>query len=497
MVKETIRKKDTKTRPKNDSRLNSDLDAAAQRPQSDVDRIDHIHKSLKSLGAPDISREDLTRLYKGQFADALGFLADHVRGRAEVDAARSAIHQARQSETRRRLVYDSTNQSLFLRAKAADSRLRDARNEFDLAQGALTERLDSFSTSQAEADDLQATLDERRLSSLLLQVLEKKEAIRSARISQLSDHMEELRRKSSEAQPIASSGDVDHTTLPRLSERKLRVENTVDTIAALRAYHVKLSSAAREVYPQQTESRLRQAIAAALDLPEDDDRVISAYEGCRRLARSRAEDNLQYGSPLPSEPSQVPSDSDLNNIHSRVAEKETAMQRLFDHTVALMLSCEQLLQSLSIFSDVTAPALRGSLLEEAAKCDGYVDILRREIVHREGLDLKSAPFRMRDKGKSPTQTLTDAQNTIERTHERQAFLRSAVLLDPAAISSRANADVAQLIEKQNEASARVTKLLSRKLQKAQAVDVLKCDIDRITVETEIVGALVGLSGRAG
>jgi hypothetical protein len=53
--------------------------------------LETLHASLNYLGAPPLTQEDLSRLYKGPFADALSFLVEHVRGRQACAFARQEI----------------------------------------------------------------------------------------------------------------------------------------------------------------------------------------------------------------------------------------------------------------------------------------------------------------------------------------------------------------------------------------------------------------------
>jgi hypothetical protein len=55
--------------------------------------LDDLHASLSQLGAPQITKEELGRLYQGALGDALVFVAEHVKGRKGCAVARELIHK--------------------------------------------------------------------------------------------------------------------------------------------------------------------------------------------------------------------------------------------------------------------------------------------------------------------------------------------------------------------------------------------------------------------
>lgn len=96
MVKDTADSKKARTNsqipraPKNTSESKSQ--PAEARPDR-IDKSEYIRESLLTLGAPSISQEDMRRLCKGPLGDALYFMAEHMRGRAEVNQVRTTIQQ--------------------------------------------------------------------------------------------------------------------------------------------------------------------------------------------------------------------------------------------------------------------------------------------------------------------------------------------------------------------------------------------------------------------
>lgn len=55
--------------------------------------LDDLHTSLASLGAPQITKEELGRLYQGSLGNALAFVVGRVKGRNGCAVARELIHK--------------------------------------------------------------------------------------------------------------------------------------------------------------------------------------------------------------------------------------------------------------------------------------------------------------------------------------------------------------------------------------------------------------------
>ena len=99
MVKETaevrkLRAKGAQSRlPKGTSQESHSHPAETRPAGSTMDKSEYIRNSLLALGAPSISAEEMRRLCKGPLGDALLFVAEHMKGRTEVNQARVAIQR--------------------------------------------------------------------------------------------------------------------------------------------------------------------------------------------------------------------------------------------------------------------------------------------------------------------------------------------------------------------------------------------------------------------
>ena len=93
--------KDKEDAKKSRSKTHIPRSISAPKPQlaeprlldSTIDKSEYIRESLLSIGAPDVSPEEMRRLCKGPLADALFFIAEHLKGRMEVNRVRTAIQQ--------------------------------------------------------------------------------------------------------------------------------------------------------------------------------------------------------------------------------------------------------------------------------------------------------------------------------------------------------------------------------------------------------------------
>ena len=79
--------------PKGTSQESHSHPAETRPAGSTMDKSEYIRNSLLALGAPSISAEEMRRLCKGPLGDALFFVADHMKGRAEVNQGRAVIQQ--------------------------------------------------------------------------------------------------------------------------------------------------------------------------------------------------------------------------------------------------------------------------------------------------------------------------------------------------------------------------------------------------------------------
>ncbi|OBZ74286.1 hypothetical protein A0H81_05623 [Grifola frondosa] len=428
---------------------------------------DRTYELLRLVGAPEMSSEDFSRLYKGPLADALLFVAEHLVGRKKTAATRLAIHQMRDNGDLNPRAQDRGSDVGYTSAKRAAARLISARNDLDNAQSSLRGQQQLLRDLQRGADQLQAEYEEKRLTSVLLSVLETKENIRRTKSTEIARLTESLKKEC-----IASS-------------------------AALHAHHICLSrlathSRAPDIQSQLTanESRLRTAIARSMGKSNDDQQVVSTYEQCLQSARARATENLRYQSPLTAASiGSLDEQTDLNHMLRQVAEQEIDLQHLSDRTVALGLSCAHSLQAVTTFTQTTATALRHMLQEQAAAAQGHVDVLRLSIIHRVRANSGQMPQGSSESESARYQTLKDVEDAVEHTNKIIRFLQGITLNDPSLPSTSDAAKLADFSEEQAEVGIRLKKLLTRKLEKARAGDVLVADVERLIAE---VGTVAGM-----
>ncbi|KAH9942116.1 hypothetical protein B0H21DRAFT_526913 [Amylocystis lapponica] len=448
-----------------------------------------------------MTREEFTRLYKGPLADVLRFVAEHIKGRVSVASARDAIQQMR--EAGKGKGRSDVGKSSYDRAQAAAVRLSGARSSLESVQEALNDRQQSIADLQRKADKVQATLEDKRLDLLLLSVLEKKETLRGERFAQIAVLLARLRE---EVVAQNKTSQTHESSMPELSPplwTPINAENTRDVLAMLHAHHVSLARLASRPDPGQKksgENALQAAVASVMGLPEDDSKVVAACEKCLRLARIRAADNLRYRPPLDS--STPLSNVGLDTVLQRVMAKEQALQRLSDSSIAFGLSSAHSLQSMLNFSSVTVPELRASLKEQEAAAHGYVDVLRLSIANRERASERQDQSSAQDTlpwlnaSKSWDRVLADVQNDLEQAHTKETFLRAVLPRgtdDSGADGDDTARETGALIDayrnRQAKVDERITKLLTRKLEKAHVGDVLVKNIERLVAEVSVLGSL--------
>ncbi|TFY56101.1 hypothetical protein EVJ58_g7846 [Rhodofomes roseus] len=481
---------------------------------STSDKTEHVRQAFLALGAPAVSADEMRRLCKGPLADALLFMAEHLRGRAEVNLARQAIQQAREAGPSNR--GSDGQQTEFIKVKHATARLNGANNDFKEAETQLNSRLESILKSQREVDRLQVALDNKRKVLLLLQILDRKETLRSSRFKEVDRLMDQHRRVEARQLScflsvmysvfIVTFSQIDEACIPakatsevkqKWPTKHIRAEYTQDVLAALQAYHIRLarSSASSgnhrhgaEAQRNASEARLR----AALEGHCDEDII----EECQEVAQNRAVQNNRYKSPLPpSQPSDMIDGTLMDGMHARI---------------------------LSAFDELTEPELLRSLQEEVRALEGYVDVFRGSIMQA---DAQVPHEHLMDEGKSWRQTLQDVRADIERTHSTDSFLRFTTLLDSSALHDlRQAAKVEESIGEsqsmpsirggpnifanthtgsahlsatyqanQAQVNNRNSTLLARKLEKAKIGDELGRQIETLIAEKDIVAAMSGSS----
>ncbi|KAI0659495.1 hypothetical protein C8Q70DRAFT_113135 [Cubamyces menziesii] len=456
--------------------------------------IDQVYAALKEVGAPVSSRDDVERLYKGQMAEVLDFVATHLRGRKAVASARGAI-QAHREEARSGTATSLEQvDPLYTRAQRAKAKVKTSEIALQKLEDAYKKQVQTTSELENEYAKLQKELESQRSTALLLSILERKENIRKMRFDEILQLLEKLRAKIKDAD--TTIGNTEEPVSPTEAPTKpIRAEHTRDTLAALQAYSLRLSrlsaSAKDGALPARTkatETRLLNAIARAMGSSADDPAVVRKYEECRESAKARARQTLEYRSPLPvGQP-----DEDLSAISERVRQKEVELQALSDKAAALTLACARALQSDTIFANETAPQLKDALHKEAAAAQGYIDVLRLSINHRARTeestrDIDGDGHSLSD-GRSFSQVLADIEQTFTDAQETESFLTEARKLispDPDTVETH-KALATSYAKEESEVSSRLQTLLERKSTKAEAGHVLIKDIERLIAEVAII-----------
>ncbi|KAI0369537.1 hypothetical protein BV20DRAFT_1122001 [Pilatotrama ljubarskyi] len=473
--------------------------------------LDRVYAALKEVEAPVSDRDALERLYKGRMADVLDFVATNIKGRRASAAARDEIQTYREEARGHSLGSYEDVDPLYARIRRADVRLKHARIALEKSEEARQKHSCKVLELEAEADALQDDLQDKRLTMLLLSVLERKESIRKERFKVILKLLEQLRERAKElttAQSEAAFG----LSRPRTPIHPVRVEYTRDTLASLQAHSLRLSrlsSLAQDstlaARTGDAETCLRDAVARSMGLSADHPDVVSVHERCVATAKSRACLSVQYRSPLPEgEPPE-----DLEDLSDRIAERERELQDLADRAAALTLASARALQAVravlffpsppcldfnapqdAAFREETVPQLKDSLQTEAAAARGYVDALRLSIMNRPRAADGARGSRDKDLsgGRSFAKTLDDIERTFDEMRDTDSFLVAAdALISPDSASIQRHMELAaSYVEEDAEVSRRVQKLLERKAAKADAGRALVEDIERIIAEVGII-----------
>ncbi|PCH42142.1 hypothetical protein WOLCODRAFT_163555 [Wolfiporia cocos MD-104 SS10] len=462
----------------------------------DPQREERIYHELKRLGAPETTQEELSGLYNGPFGEALAFVVEHLRGRSETTACRNLIQTYRQLGSSGK---PSANPALYEKSEIAAKRLLVARDDLNAVQSSCDEQRAALLSDQREADRLQLLLREKQQTTFLLQALTRKELIRNARIEQLALLIENHIKSSS---GINDTPTPDSSPVPfnvesvSFGAKPIRADHTQNVLAAIRAHLLRISHSSDDARDMErraeSDARLRNTLANAVNLPEDHPKVSVEFDNCRRLAAIRAVQRSQYSSPLPSTARMIVAETDLNEIHRRATEKEAALQHKSDYSIALLRACEDALKSIQLFSDTRVPALLNTLREREEATKGYVGILESSISHwvkkltgEEHPDLTEVQALRR--------MLTDVQNDIQQAHEREQFLQQANLLLPHAPGSHSAYEemTATHARPQARTDERISKLLMRKLEKARVGNILEKDIKRLASEISFIAGSSG------
>ncbi|KAF8066760.1 hypothetical protein FPV67DRAFT_1496336 [Lyophyllum atratum] len=450
-------------------------------PQSSSPTSDpsHVHASLLALGAPPISLEEFTRLYKGPFADVMLFMSDHIKGRRAVARDRHRIQQIRETRAKSHLrPADGATRSPVDRSLASWCA---AQRAAEVSRTQLGEKQVALAQLHSKAAELKESLANKHRVALLLRVLEEKEKVRIERFQEMTRVMDALRRTAEERSSFKSHApSLDLPSLPPLP----RISLTQETLTNLHAYRIRLARITQTDHEPSSllTSRLRSRIAKLTGPDLDTEQVLQKY--CA-VARARAERALKYRDHRLSASNTV-SREELEEKLAVNRTRKKELQRSSDNAVALGFLCEHLINSISVFLEQTSPILRSSIEEETSLAKGYVDVVRLLISARVEGKVMKARFiedvqracRIRVPNE-PDAILQEVERFLERSHQRSSFLRSVKSLQAPSQSSEEEALIRTYQMGFESVEDRALKLLTRKVDKAVLGDSLVGDVETL------------------
>ncbi|KZT19863.1 hypothetical protein NEOLEDRAFT_1245594 [Neolentinus lepideus HHB14362 ss-1] len=465
-----------------------------------------LQERLQALGAPYVSGEDLERLNKGHSGDALTFLLEHMVGRSVARESRDQLYHFQDGERGSSLRAPRINTSL-MDVKNAQSSFIGAKKDVEELHESLNKRHKSLADLQHEASILKERIRDKQAVDLLLSVLEKKSAIRTQRLKEVTRLLERLKNGANE-QPIKvpsiisddrTTYDISYqamlipsTAVSKVSDPAPQTSYTRDTLAVLRARHIRRSSCDLQKGKENAQAKLRRCIAGVLQCPEDDDEVHLTLERIVRSAKTRAARKLKPHEVL----SQV-STVQAVKLVTELSVKQAKLQRLSDTTVALTHLSAQHVSNILTFVNSTSQALRTSLDTEAKAVQGHIEILQWDIFAQDKVRSETSTFQAElcsvlglAQHTAPKKILEAVDTLVSEEQRRQTFLEHTILPDPA--SFQTESDGALLLKHKNDerkVEEQLFKLLTRKIEKAKKGDVLVKDIETTTREMNRITSL--------
>ncbi|TFK48155.1 hypothetical protein OE88DRAFT_1810473 [Heliocybe sulcata] len=366
-----------------------------------------LQERLQTLGAPRISDEDLERLNKGHFGEAIAFLLEHVVGRDAVRVSRGTLYCLQDGRQESSLRAPSINRSL-MDVKKTNANMMGARDNLKELQDSLDKRQKSLSDLEDDMTMLKRRIQDKQAVDLLLSILEKKAAIRTRRLKESAKLLEQL-RDDAHYQPTQNRAlftDGVATT----SVTPLNVSNTRDALAST---------------------------------------------------------------------------------------KREKLQQLSDMTVALAHLSQQHLANISTFVNVTSKGLRASLDNEAKAVKGHVDVLQWDISARDNDSPADDAFRAELCGllglarhTTTEKIMKTVEKLVSEGQRRAVFLERTGLPDPASLRTEEEAVLLSKHKKsEQKMEEQLSKLLTRKVEKAKKADVLVKDVERTARELNTIVSL--------
>ncbi|TFK37137.1 hypothetical protein BDQ12DRAFT_713746 [Crucibulum laeve] len=438
-------------------------------------RIRTIHTKLASCGLPGtISEAELAAVANGAFLDILEFVCEHLRGRRGVAGSRSVIHAARKERARSRVKHP--DDMLRSTSEKAASAFRAAEKSVCVYREQLEERMRGLQGSEEKEKELKNRISGKRKISLLLDVLEQRERLRTRRFEEVGKIIRELRTK-----VHSRSALPDIPPLPSLSTTKTtaryRTSHVRETLTSLHVHHLRVSRLLHPRHPNTGGSgasedlliqRLRRALGKHTKSAGEADGVVERLlDLARRKARTRVRMTC-------SEQKEEAGREELNEKTHHAGKKERELQDLLNRAVGLAFSSEHAIESISHFLRETAPMLRSSLKAEGVQTRGYVDVLRDHIQPSEDKREKGKEeFTVKVKsllgmyGAAPEVLAKEVERILQRTHARASFLSSAGLPSPRPLPEEQQWMIAAHHSNEHAANEHAVKLLTRKIAKGE------------------------------
>ncbi|EGN94791.1 hypothetical protein SERLA73DRAFT_77530 [Serpula lacrymans var. lacrymans S7.3] len=480
--------------------------------QAEMD-VDALHARLALLGAPPVSKEELGRLTKGAFGEALFFLAESVRGRSGVGVVRTKLDELLSDEVSRRRLSGDGMGAARMEMRKASSRLEGARREVEGLEVQLRQREAALCSDEKEVRRLEGVLVRERHVDLLLLALERKERARKERVEAMEGLLKEFRQRvqerslqvngSKRTAPVLTQ-QVIKQRLP--SHKLMKTSHTKDALTRLHAHHIYLSNLASQGQGQDSnklELRLRKAIARSENLVESDERVEALFQHVKASAHANARSKVHFSS------DNVKATDPAEALASKNA-RQKLLQEVYDRSIALGFLCDHHLASLYTFSTHTSAALRAALQDEAPLTKGYISALSQHITDVAVNKPDTTSLRIQEEcgvlGNVTQQYVLEVtEKKIRRVHDAETFLVGVQINKPhtsdedslligsfpalflnkkAALSSRL--PPANYTRDSRLAHDQASKLLARKSEKVEMGQAILKDIETIHREAKMI-----------
>ncbi|KAF9465891.1 hypothetical protein BDZ94DRAFT_1306625 [Collybia nuda] len=450
-----------------------------------------VHDTLILLGAPHIEREEFNRMYHGPLATALTFISEHMKGRQGVSLGRHRIHQIR--ETRLKSHLKQPGDVTRPPTEKAASILSGAKKNTELLRRQMEDQQLEMEETQDILERLKRDLGVKQRTKLLLSVLEQKEKIRVKRFQEITRLITDLRKRVLEvkAQPSTSFSTESRDKIVQAFMSKIRpprISHTLNALMNLHGHHlglsrlIQLGSSSESEHLSHILGRIAQQAERFETDPNTVDRIIA-------IARARAKQRQRFKShdfpPV--------SELELEKKYKANEERERELQKISDLAVALGFLCEHSISSANLFVEKSSPILRASLEEESPLAKGYIDTLRCIItsppdeIPGETRFVQQVKSTCHLRGRiTLSEIVACVEATIRKAHRQTLFLEALTIPPPSPLTEEQEALIASYSMNANNVQDRTTKLLTRKVEKAEMGYSLAKDVQNLIQEAKTI-----------